>query len=160
MTKSSSGWKQWRCDFCRPQTQTSVVTEVLRAMSVSAQQTWLHFMATSDTHYPATQVIALMKILIRINVTGKRLLHTESQQTRLPLWGRAGDAPPRSLAARSPLAVRFHYTQQEYQLFCWDAAALPTTAAAKEREGKPGCGQQAKIDITCKKMSFIFRFGL
>lgn len=63
-------------------------------------------------------------------------------------WG----SPTKSPAALNPLAVpsATPWEHKEYQLFCCDRVALPTTAAAKEREGKPGCSQQPKIDTTYK----------
>lgn len=63
-------------------------------------------------------------------------------------WG----SPTKTPAALSPSAVPSStpWPHREY-LFCCDRAALPTTAAAKEREGKPGYGQQPKIDTIYKK---------
>lgn len=59
-------------------------------------------------------------------------------------WG----SPTKTPAALSLWAVpsTTPWAHREYQLFCWDLVALPTTAAAKEGEGKPGYGQQPKID--------------
>lgn len=61
-------------------------------------------------------------------------------------------SPTKTPAALSPLAVpsTTPWAHREYQLFCRDRVALPTTAAAKEREGKPGYGLQPKIDTVYK----------
>lgn len=61
-------------------------------------------------------------------------------------------SPTKTPAALSPLAVpsTTPWAHREYQLFCSDQVALPTTAAAKEREGKPGYGLQPKIDTVYK----------
>lgn len=55
-------------------------------------------------------------------------------------WG----SPTKTPTAMSPLAVpsTTPWAHREYQLFCCDLVALPTTAAAKEREGRPGYGQK------------------
>lgn len=66
-------------------------------------------------------------------------------------WG----SPTKTPTALSPLAVpsTTPWERKEYQLFCCDREALPTTAAAKEREGKPGYGHQPKIDTTYKNQA-------
>lgn len=64
-------------------------------------------------------------------------------------------SPTKTPAALSPLAVpsTTPWAHREYQLFCCERVALPTTAAAKEREGKPGYGPQPKIDTIYKNQA-------
>lgn len=48
------------------------------------------------------------------------------------------------------------WEHKEYRLFCYDGMALPTTAMAKEREGKPGDSQQPSIDAAYKNKATYF----
>lgn len=63
-------------------------------------------------------------------------------------WG----SPTKTSTSLSPLAVpsTTPWAYKEYQLFCWDLVALPTTAAAKER---PGYDQKPKIDTIFKNQA-------
>lgn len=64
-------------------------------------------------------------------------------------------SPTKTPAALSLLAVpsTTPWAHREYQLFCCDRVAQPTTAATKEREGKPGYGPQPKIDTIYKNQA-------
>lgn len=66
-------------------------------------------------------------------------------------WG----SPTKSPAALSLLAVpcTTPWAHREYQLFCYDRVALPTTATAKQREGKPDHGPQPKISAKYKNQA-------
>lgn len=72
------------------------------------------------------------------------------------LYGGGLGKPHQKPSSTESLGCTLRYTlgaHKEYQLFCCDLVALPTTAAAKEREGKPGHSQQLKIDTTYKNQA-------
>lgn len=86
--------------------------------------------------------------------------HTQKKMANKALFMEAAwGSPTKTPTALSPLAVpsTTPWAYREYQLFCCDLVALPTTAAAKEREGRPG---QPKIDTIFKKSSNTFRSSL
>lgn len=62
------------------------------------------------------------------------------------------ESPTKTPGALSawPVPSTTPWTHRNCQRFCPDQAALPTTAAAKEGEGKPGYGQQPKIGTIYK----------
>lgn len=66
-------------------------------------------------------------------------------------WG----SPTKTPTSPSPLAVpsTTPWAYREYQLFCCNLVALPTTAAAKEREGRPGYDQKPKMDTIFKNQA-------
>lgn len=67
------------------------------------------------------------------------------------VWGTPSKSPAaQSVLAGASILPREH---KESHLFCCDWAALPTTAAAKEREGKPAYSQKPKIDAAYKNQA-------